>query len=87
MIDFNIITGEQIVTNETYEVGDMSWREKEELREWRAPYLAVLDRATWFYSLTDEQKAQAVEFRQKLLDITITLEKPKVPDFIQISGV
>lgn len=87
MINFDNTTGTQIVTNEIYEVGDMSWRIKEQLREWRAPYLAVLDRATWFYSLTDEQKAQAVEFRQKLLDITSTLVKPVIPDFIQISGV
>ncbi len=56
---------------------------KQELREWREKYFTIIDRAVWYDCLTEEQKAEVREFRQKLLDITLTLEKPVVPECVE----
>lgn len=57
-------------------------KNKRDLRIWRLDYLNILDRACWYDCLTEEQKETAKIFRQQLLDITTTLVKPEVPEFI-----
>ena len=54
-------------------------RKKQELRIWREKYFNILDRATWFDSLTNEEKIEVHTFRKKLLDLTITLKYPEIP--------
>ena len=63
-------------------------RKKQELRNWREKYFNIIDRATWFDSLTELEKAEVHEFRNALLDITITLEYPEIPECVlsQIKG-
>ena len=63
-------------------------RKKQELRNWREKYFNIIDRATWFDSLTDEEKAEVHTFRKALLDITIALEYPEIPECVlsQIKG-
>ena len=68
---FKLFTPEELLENK-----------KNELRSWRLNYLTVLDRACWYDSLTQEQKIVAKTFRQQLLDITTTLNKPEIPEFI-----
>lgn len=55
---------------------------KNNLREWRQKYFNIIDRAAWYDSLSADQKTITQTFRQALLDITDTLVKPQVPEFI-----
>lgn len=57
-------------------------RKKQELRNWREKYFNIIDRATWFDSLTEEERAEVHEFRNALLDITISLEYPEIPECV-----
>lgn len=57
-------------------------RKKQELRNWREKYFNIIDRATWFDSLTEEDRAEVHEFRNALLDITISLEYPEIPECV-----
>ena len=73
---------EEIFVFKYFTEDELLKRKKEDLRSWRLTYLDILDRACWYDCLTQEQKAAAKEFRQQLLDITDTLVKPEIPDFI-----
>ena len=73
---------EEILVFKYFTQEELSERHKESLRMWRLKYLNILDRACWYDSLTSEQKEIAKGFRQQLLDITTTLTKPDVPEFI-----
>ena len=57
-------------------------RKKQEFREWREKYFNIIDRATWFDSLTEEEKTEVHKFRNALLDITITMEYPEIPECV-----
>lgn len=63
-------------------------RTKQKFRQWRQTYFNVLDRAVWFDSLSDNEKAEVHKFRNELLDITKTLEYPEIPKCVlsQIKG-
>ena len=54
-------------------------RKKTKLREWREEYFKIIDRATWYDTLSNEEKELVKKFRLELLDITKTLTYPDVP--------
>ncbi len=57
--------------------------EKNNLRKWREDCFVIIDRATWLFSLTETEKNQVAEFRRKLLDITVSLQKPVIPECVK----
>ncbi len=68
-----------------YTAEEILQNKKTELRQWRQQCFEIIDRATWFASLTEQEKLQVINFRKQLLDITITLTKPVVPNCVQVS--
>lgn len=74
---------EDILVYKPYTDAELIEIEKNKRRIWRQKYFNIIDRATWFYSLTEEQKQEVSGFRKKLLAITDTLSYPVVPSFIQ----
>ena len=71
-----------------YNEEELLERKKQILRSWRKKYFVIIDRATWFDTLTVEEKAEVHQFRNALLDITISLEYPEIPECVlsQIKG-
>lgn len=64
-----------------------AWEEeqsKEELRERReSECFRIVDRAAWFYSLSDERKAEILAWRQAWCDVTDSMEVPQVPVWLE----
>lgn len=56
---------------------------KSRLREWREKQFDIIDCAVWYDTLTDDEKQEVKAFRLALLDITITMEKPSIPDCVK----
>lgn len=56
---------------------------KDELRAWREDYFRIIDRAVWFDSLSEDEKASVRKFRIELLNITETMIKPTIPECIR----
>lgn len=67
-----------------YTEAELLERKKQALRNWRENCFKVIDRAVWYDSLTDPEKQEVKAFRQKLLDITQTLEKPTLPQVVAV---
>ena len=64
-------------------------KEKEQVfRAERNRILSALDKPLWINSLPDEQKVELEVYYNALLDSTVTMELPVVPEFCkQIVGV
>lgn len=56
---------------------------KKELRRRREnECFAIVDRAAWFYGLSDERKAEVLAWREAWLNVTDTLMVPEKPNWI-----
>lgn len=76
------------IQNEEYEVAKAEYEKeeyKEELRRRREnECFNYVDRAAWFYSLSEEQKAEVLAWREKWLHVTETLIIPEPPAWLSI---
>lgn len=57
-------------------------KQKNEMRCWREKYFKIIDCAVWYDCLTLEEKEEVKKFRYELLDITETLDTPKIPNCV-----
>lgn len=74
---------QNILVYKPYTAVELLENRKEQLRGWREQYFAIIDRAVWYDSLTQQERSEVKQFRQQLKDITLTLEKPSIPACVQ----
>lgn len=73
---------EEILIYIPYTENELLEIKKQQLRDWRDQYFRIIDCAVWYDSLNQYEKESVKHFRSSLLDITITLTKPDIPDCV-----
>lgn len=74
---------EEIQVYVLYTEEELIEMKKSKLRGWRETMFDIIDCAVWYDTLTDEEKQEVKDFRLALLDITITMEKPNLPECVK----